>query len=89
MASMCGCKRRVWLVGVGGIYAVVSRMWMWVESMGMVVRRYIGFLKLLIPTPFVSVLFLQQHPYFLFIFLMFFLSLQYRIVIVHSLMCYL
>ena len=35
----------------------------------MVVRRYIDLLILLIPTPIVSVLFLQQHPYFLFIFL--------------------
>ena len=40
--------------------------------MGVVVRRYIDFLIPLIPTPLVSVLFLQQHPYFLFIFLMFF-----------------
>ena len=30
--------------------------------MGVVVRRYIDFLILLIPTPLVSVL-LQQHPY--------------------------
>ena len=40
---------------------VVSRRWMWVESMGVVVRRYIhiyiDFLILLIPTPLVSVLF--------------------------------
>ena len=36
--------------------------------MGAVVRRYIDFLILLIPTPLVSALFLQQHPYFLFIF---------------------
>ena len=36
---------------------------------GVVVRRYmyIDFLILLIPTPLVSALFLQQHPYFLFI----------------------
>ena len=33
--------------------------------MGVVLRRYIDFLILLIPTPLVSVLFLQQHPYFL------------------------
>ena len=32
--------------------------------MGVVVRRYIDFLILLIPTP---LFFLQQHPYFLFI----------------------
>ena len=37
--------------------------------MGVVVRRYINFLILLIPTPLVPVLFLQQHPSFLFIFL--------------------
>ena len=29
---------------------------------GVVVRRYIDFLILLIPTPLVSALFLQQHP---------------------------
>ena len=34
---------------------VVSRRWMWL--VGVVVRRYIDFLKLLIPTPLVSVLF--------------------------------
>ena len=39
---------------------------MWL--VGVVVRRYIDFLILLIPTPLVSVLFLQQHPYFFFIF---------------------
>ena len=32
--------------------------------MGVVVRRYIDFLILPIPTPLVLVLFLQQHPYF-------------------------
>ena len=30
---------------------VVSRRWVWVESMGVVVRRYIDFLILFIPTP--------------------------------------
>ena len=39
---------------------------LWVWLLGVVVRRYIEFLILLIPTPLVSVLFLQQHPYFLF-----------------------
>ena len=33
-----------------------------------VVCIYIDFLILLIPTPFESVFFLQQHPYFLLIF---------------------
>ena len=36
---------------------VVSRRWMWVEYMGVVVRRYIDYLIFLIPTPLVSVLF--------------------------------
>ena len=40
---------------------------LWVWLVGVVVRRYRDFLILLIPTPLVSVLFLQQHPYFLFI----------------------
>ena len=44
---------------------VVSRRWVWVESMGVVVRRFIDFLILLIPTPLVSVLFCSS---FLFIF---------------------
>ena len=41
---------------------------LWVWLLCVVVRRYIDFLILLIPTPLVSVIFLQQHPYFLFIF---------------------
>ena len=36
---------------------------LWVWLLGVVLRRYIDFLILLIPTPLVSVLFLQQHPY--------------------------
>ena len=52
---------------------------LWVWLLGVVVRRYIDFLILLIPTPLVSVLFLQQHPYFFFSF--FFLSPQYFFVI--------
>ena len=47
---------------------VVSRRWMWVESMGavvgVVVRRYIDFPILLIPTPLVSVLFCSSIPTF-------------------------
>ena len=38
---------------------------MWL--VGVVVRRYIDFLILLIPTSLVSVLFLQHHPYFSYI----------------------
>ena len=36
------------------------------QEVGVVVRRYIDFLILLIPTPLVSVLFLQQHLLFVF-----------------------
>ena len=36
----------------------------WVESMGVVVRRYIDFLILLIPVPLVSVLFYSSIPTF-------------------------
>ena len=36
---------------------------LWVWLLGVVLRRYIDFLILLIPTPLVST-FLQQHPYF-------------------------
>ena len=36
---------------------VVSRSWVWVESMGVVVRRYIDILILLIPAPLVSAFF--------------------------------
>ena len=47
---------------------VVSRRWVWLvgvgESMGVVVRRYIDFLILLIPTPLVSVLFYSSIPTF-------------------------
>ena len=43
-------RRRVWLVGVGGIYGCSY----WVL---LYIRRYIDFLILLIPTPLVSVLF--------------------------------
>ena len=42
---------------------------LWVWLLGVVVRRYIDFLKLLIPTPLVSVLFCSSIPTFLFIFL--------------------
>ena len=51
--------------------------------MGVVVRRYIDFFILLIPTPLVHICsFLQQHPYFLFIFLKCFSFLfQYFLVI--------
>ena len=51
--------------------------------MGVVVRRYIDFLILFIPTPLVSVIFLQQHPYFLFIFSNVFHSCIYTVYIAY------
>ena len=39
---------------------------LWVWLLGVVVRRYIDFLILLIPTPLVSVLFCSSIPTFLF-----------------------
>ena len=59
VASGCGEQEAVVASGSG------CNLWVWL--LGVVVRRYIDFLILLIPTPLVSVLFLQQHPYFLFI----------------------
>ena len=54
-------RRQVWLVGVGEICVWLagggcgSNLWVWL--VGVVVRRYIDFLTLLIPTPLVSALF--------------------------------
>ena len=51
-------KRWMWLVGVGGIYGCGS------QELGIVVRRYIDFLILLIPTPLVYGLFWSSIPTF-------------------------
>ena len=58
MASGSGWNLWVWLAGGGCGW----NLWVWL--VGVVVRRYIDFLILIIPTPLVSVLFLQQHPTF-------------------------
>ena len=56
----CGEQEAGVTCGSGG------NLWLWL--VGVVVRRYIDFIiLLLIPTPLVYVLFLQQHSYFLFI----------------------
>ena len=55
---------------------VVSRRWMWVESMGVAVRSYIDYLILLIPTPLVSVLFCSSIPTFCSFKKMFFILVQ-------------
>ena len=64
MASGSGWNLWVWLAGGGCGW----NLWVWL--VGMVVRRYIDILILLIPIPLVSVI-LQQHPYFLLNFLIF------------------
>ena len=64
----------MWLVGVSS-----GSGWnLWVWLLGVVVRRYIDILILLIPTPLVSVLFCSSFPTFLFIFKMFFVLYNYE-----------
>ena len=60
VASGCGEQE----VGVGS--GSGWNLWVWLQ--GVVLRRYIDFLILLIPTPLVSVLFCSSIPTFLFIF---------------------
>ena len=48
----------MWLVGVGGIYGCSY------QEVGVVVRKYIDFLILLIPTPLVSAIFCSSIPTF-------------------------
>ena len=68
-----GWKLKVWMtivesawVGCMGV-ASGSGWNLWVWLLGVVLRRYIDFLILLIPTPLVSVLFCSSIPTFLFI----------------------
>ena len=60
VASGCGEQESMWLVAVGGIYE-----WL----VGVVVRRYIDFIILLVPTPLLSLLFCSSIT---FIFKLFF-----------------
>ena len=66
MASGSGWNLRVWLAGGGCEWNL--RVWL----LGVVVRRYIDFLILLIPTPLVSALFCSSIPTFCSCFKMFF-----------------
>ena len=59
VASGCGEQE------VGAASGSGWNIWVWL--VGVVVRRHIDFIILLIPTTLVSVLFFHQHPYFLFI----------------------
>ena len=58
MASGSGWNLWVWLAGGGCGW----NLWVWL--LGVVVRRYIDFIILLIPTPLVSVLFCSSIPTF-------------------------
>ena len=59
--------------GCGEQEVGVASGWnLWVWLLGVVVRRYIDFLILLIPTPLVSVLFYSSIPTFCSFFKMFF-----------------
>ena len=48
-------------------------------SSGCSCKEVYRFSHITYPTPLVSALFLQQHPYFLFIFLMFFVLYIYKL----------
>ena len=63
VASGCGEQE------AGVASGCVWNLWVWL--LGVVVRRYIDFLILLIPTPLVSVLFYSSIPTFCSFFLMF------------------
>ena len=58
----------MWLVGVGGIWVWLAGGgcgWnLWLLLVGVVVRRYIDFIILLIATPLVSALFFSSIPTF-------------------------
>ena len=75
VASECGEQE----VGV----ASGSGWNLWVWLLGVVVRRYIDFLILLIPTPLVSVLFTAASLLFVYFVKMFFVLYNY----IHSLIC--
>ena len=64
VASGCGEQE------VGGASGSVWNLWVWL--LGVVLRRYIDFLILLIPTPLLSVLFCSSIPTFFHFFKMFF-----------------
>ena len=75
MACGSGWNLWVWLTGGGCGW----NLWVWL--VGVVVRRYIDFLILLIPTPLIFVLFCSSIPTFCSFLKMFFVLLydNYRI----------
>ena len=58
MGVASGCGEQEAGVASGSVW----KLWVWL--VGVVVRRYIDFIILLIPTPFVSVLFCSSIPTF-------------------------
>ena len=62
MGVASGCGEQEAGVGSGSGW----NLWVWL--VGVVVRRYIDFLKLLIPTPLVSVFFCSSKKCFSFLF---------------------
>ena len=60
---------------------------LWVWLLGVVVRRYIDFLTLLIPTPLVSVLFYSSIPTFCSFFKMFFVLFIYNLSLISYMLC--
>ena len=66
MGVTSGCSEEEVGVGSGSGW----NLWVWL--LGVVLRRYIDFLILLIPTSLVSVLFCSSIPTFLFILKIFF-----------------
>ena len=62
VASGCGEK------AVGVASGSGWNLWVWLVGVVLWRYMYIDFFILLIPTPLISGFFLQQHPYFLFIF---------------------
>ena len=73
VVSGCGEQEVGVASGVGG------NIWVWL--LGVVVRKCIDFLILLIPTPLVSVLFCSSIPTFCSFFKVFFVLVQYFFVI--------
>ena len=68
----------MWLVEVGVASGSGWNVWVWL--LGVVVRRYIYFLILLIPTPLVSALFCSSIPTFCsFLIKLFFRSLLHTV----------
>ena len=61
VASGCG-EQEVGVASGSGCSGSGWNLWVWL--VGVVVRRYIDFLILLIPTPLVSVLFYRSIPTF-------------------------